>query len=506
MSSRCARRCLSARLGVASTEMAEFLGLMAADGYVHRDGTEHLLHQQRPACCACARRVLWSRLFMGSSASGPARPGWNEAASVEKVNLTGSRDRRAVAARAALHRRPPSSRSRRSSSTRTRRSRKRSCAATTPATASSGATATRSRRTAPCSHRASAGCTTSPASPPRCTSSSAARQTYYQLNLASAVRVGAKGQHLRKNPAEVRRVVPASVPDDEWTFDVETESGEVLRRRRPPGDLQLPPPRPGVRHPQDHLARGRDQARPREGAAPRQPRRRTRLGLREGLRGSDVADAPARHPRGLRDRDRRGPLGARVLRGRLRRGRPGRLRAVRDDRPGVRAPGGGRPPDRRPGKGRARPRLEAADELRGADPADDARRPRAARGRAERDGRCRCSTPRRRCAALREELRGAVARVLDSERYILGPEVSAFEQEFAAYCGAEHAIGVANGTEAITIALRAMGVGPGDEVVVPSFTFYASAEAIPPTGRDGRCSATSTPTPTASPPRPCAPR
>ncbi len=83
---------------------------------------------------------------------------------------------------------------------------------------------------------------------------------------------------------------------------------------------------------------------------------------------------------------------------------------------------------------------------------------------------------------LREELRAAVARVLDSERYILGPEVAAFEQEFAAYCGAAHAVGVANGTDAITIALRAMGVGPGDEVVVPSFTFYASAEAIPPTG------------------------
>jgi dTDP-4-amino-4,6-dideoxygalactose transaminase len=85
-------------------------------------------------------------------------------------------------------------------------------------------------------------------------------------------------------------------------------------------------------------------------------------------------------------------------------------------------------------------------------------------------------------APLREELRAAVARVLDSERYILGPEVEAFEREFAAYCGAEQAVGVANGTEAITIALRAMGVGPGDEVVVPSFTFYASAEAIPPTG------------------------
>jgi len=85
-------------------------------------------------------------------------------------------------------------------------------------------------------------------------------------------------------------------------------------------------------------------------------------------------------------------------------------------------------------------------------------------------------------APLKEELRAAVARVLDSERYILGPEVAAFEREFAAHCGAGHAVGVANGTEAITIALRAMGVGPGDEVVVPSFTFYASAEAIPPTG------------------------
>jgi dTDP-3-amino-3,4,6-trideoxy-alpha-D-glucose transaminase len=89
------------------------------------------------------------------------------------------------------------------------------------------------------------------------------------------------------------------------------------------------------------------------------------------------------------------------------------------------------------------------------------------------------STP---LAPLRDELRAAMHRVLDSGRYILGPEVESFEREFASYCGATHAIGVANGTEAITIALRAMGVGPGDEVVVPSFTFYASAEAIPPTG------------------------
>src|ERR1700752_4042769 len=83
---------------------------------------------------------------------------------------------------------------------------------------------------------------------------------------------------------------------------------------------------------------------------------------------------------------------------------------------------------------------------------------------------------------LRGELRAAIERVLDSERFVLGPEVESFERELAAYTGVSHGTGVANGTDAITIALRAMGVGPGDEVVVPSFTFYASAEAIPPTG------------------------
>lgn len=85
-------------------------------------------------------------------------------------------------------------------------------------------------------------------------------------------------------------------------------------------------------------------------------------------------------------------------------------------------------------------------------------------------------------APLDAELRAAVSGVLDAKQYILGPNVAAFEEEFAALHGVPHAVGVANGTEAITIALRALGVGPGDDVVVPSFTFYASAEAIPPTG------------------------
>jgi dTDP-3-amino-3,4,6-trideoxy-alpha-D-glucose transaminase len=76
-----------------------------------------------------------------------------------------------------------------------------------------------------------------------------------------------------------------------------------------------------------------------------------------------------------------------------------------------------------------------------------------------------------------DRLSEAVAGVARSGRYILGPEVEAFEREFAAYLGVQHCIGVANGTDALTIALRALGVGRGDEVVMPSFTFYATAEA-----------------------------
>jgi dTDP-3-amino-3,4,6-trideoxy-alpha-D-glucose transaminase len=76
-----------------------------------------------------------------------------------------------------------------------------------------------------------------------------------------------------------------------------------------------------------------------------------------------------------------------------------------------------------------------------------------------------------------DRLSEAIERVVRDGRYILGPEVAAFEEEFARYLGVRHCIGVANGTDALTIALKAVGVGPGDEVVMPSFTFYATAEA-----------------------------
>ena len=85
-------------------------------------------------------------------------------------------------------------------------------------------------------------------------------------------------------------------------------------------------------------------------------------------------------------------------------------------------------------------------------------------------------------AELQDRIEGAVLDVLRSGRVILGPNVKAFEEETAAYLGTAGAVGVANGTDGLTIALRALGVGPGDEVITVPFTFYASVEAIAQTG------------------------
>jgi dTDP-4-amino-4,6-dideoxygalactose transaminase len=81
-------------------------------------------------------------------------------------------------------------------------------------------------------------------------------------------------------------------------------------------------------------------------------------------------------------------------------------------------------------------------------------------------------------APLKPTIIERVGNVIANGQFVLGPEVAAFEREFADYLGVRHVVGVGNGTDAITIALRALGVGPGDEVVVPSFTFYATAEAV----------------------------
>ncbi len=80
--------------------------------------------------------------------------------------------------------------------------------------------------------------------------------------------------------------------------------------------------------------------------------------------------------------------------------------------------------------------------------------------------------------ALWDEFNEAFQRVLRSGRFVMGPEVKALEAEAAAYLGARHAIGVNSGTDALVIALRALGVGPGDEVVTTPFSFFATAESI----------------------------
>lgn len=79
---------------------------------------------------------------------------------------------------------------------------------------------------------------------------------------------------------------------------------------------------------------------------------------------------------------------------------------------------------------------------------------------------------------LKSEIDVAVGRVLESGWYILGPEVEAFEADWAHYCEAQHAVGVANGLDALTLALRALDIGPGDEVIVPSNTYIATWLAV----------------------------
>lgn len=78
---------------------------------------------------------------------------------------------------------------------------------------------------------------------------------------------------------------------------------------------------------------------------------------------------------------------------------------------------------------------------------------------------------------LRADIEGGIARVLSHGQYILGPEVAELEEKLAHYAGAAHCISVANGTDALQIALMALGVGPGDEVITPGFSYIATAEA-----------------------------
>lgn len=81
-------------------------------------------------------------------------------------------------------------------------------------------------------------------------------------------------------------------------------------------------------------------------------------------------------------------------------------------------------------------------------------------------------------AAIQHEIHAAVDRVINSQKFVLGEEVAALENEIAAYCDARHAIGCASGTDALILALMALDIGPGDEVITSPFTFFATASSI----------------------------
>ena len=89
-------------------------------------------------------------------------------------------------------------------------------------------------------------------------------------------------------------------------------------------------------------------------------------------------------------------------------------------------------------------------------------------------------------ADVHDEVMAELAEVFTSASFIGGPVVARFEAAYAAFLGANHCVGVANGTDALELALRAAGVGPGDEVILPANTFIATAEAASPARRCSR--------------------
>ncbi len=210
--------------GVASTELGEFLGLMAADGYVDRDRGQACF-TNNDAGLRLRAALLWSRLFMGNSREWTGTSGWIEGATVEKVSLTGAPAaaqwlREQLYTRTAFKRVPPLILN---AEEDVQEAFLRGYYAGDGLKEGNGASI---KTNSPVLAQGLCWMYHLIGQPASVYVEQRGEKTYYQLNLASSVRVGAKGQHLRKNPAEVRRVTPALVPDDEWTFDVETESGK----------------------------------------------------------------------------------------------------------------------------------------------------------------------------------------------------------------------------------------------------------------------------------------
>ena len=207
---------------VCTQEMAELLGLLAADGYVNHQGAVRFTNNN--ALLRAHTAGLWSKCFLGDSREWTGTSGFSDDAEVQHVNLTGTRSagrwlREQLYTHTGHKQVPPVILN---ANVETQeaflngyyegdglKKGNGESIKTNSAVLAQGLCWLYHINGQPASvyveHRGS--------------------KTYYQLNMYSAVSVGAKGRHLRKNPAEVRRVVPANVPDDEWTFDIETESG-----------------------------------------------------------------------------------------------------------------------------------------------------------------------------------------------------------------------------------------------------------------------------------------
>ena len=206
-----------------TAEMAEFLGLMAAGGYIAENDI-NICFTNNDLGLRMRVTALWFSLFLGRSREWTGTSGWSEDTEVGKLSLTGAPKvgpwlREQLYTPRGLKRVPPLILN---STPQVQQAFLGGYYAGDGLKKGNGASI---KTNSPVLAQGLCWMYHLAGQPASVYAEQRAGRTYYQLNLASAVRVGAKGQHLRKNPAEVRRVTEANVPDDEWTFDIETESG-----------------------------------------------------------------------------------------------------------------------------------------------------------------------------------------------------------------------------------------------------------------------------------------
>jgi GDPmannose 4,6-dehydratase len=206
-----------------TTEMAELLGLLTADGYVSREGRQ-VRFTNNDFLIRCRAMELWSRVFLGLSRESTGTSGFDDNATVDIVNFSGAQTigpwlREQLYTPSAFKQVPPIV---------LNADRETQGAFLTGYYAGDGLKKGNGDSIKTNSAVLAQGLCLlyfNQGQPASVYVEQRAGRTYYQLNLRSAIRVGAKGQHLLGNPSEIRRIVPATVPDDEWVFDLETESG-----------------------------------------------------------------------------------------------------------------------------------------------------------------------------------------------------------------------------------------------------------------------------------------